>query len=274
MACPSERNVTMKDDLYLSRLVLDTKSPRVQMGNAQASEMHRILMRGFVLKSTGHERADVGLLYRLESDHTGREQTLIVQSAVDPDWRFARTRGDRIADEIESKEVGDMFDVMDKGRLVRFRVMLSARTRVPSHLRVRNRGFMTGQNRQPSGDRPDVAEGDRPSNDSRKKHGDGQPRKRGREWTCTDIDDVINWFRNREDHLGFALTRAGNGSILLDVSRRVTIQIEGYGKSKVSGCMVNGVLTITDEAKFEQSVRNGIGRARTYGFGLLSLMPY
>ncbi len=70
--------------MYLSRLILNPRSRRVQREIANLYEMHRTLMRAFADDlQEGEER----VLYRLETGRNGA-LTLLVQSWTLPDWSY------------------------------------------------------------------------------------------------------------------------------------------------------------------------------------------
>ncbi len=77
----------MSSSLYLSRLVLDPRSRRVQRELANPYELHRTVMHAFGEPGRGDGER---VLYRV--DHMRGEVTLalLVQSAAAPDWRFLR----------------------------------------------------------------------------------------------------------------------------------------------------------------------------------------
>jgi len=68
--------------MYLSRLILNPRSRRVQREVANPYEIHRTLMRAF---SDDLEEGSERVLFRLESGRDG-DLTLLVQSWALPDW--------------------------------------------------------------------------------------------------------------------------------------------------------------------------------------------
>ena len=220
-------------ELYLSRLMLNTRNNRIQMANARAQIMHYILLDAFERVDSETPRSDAGLLYRLERDGPTDEQQLLVQSKSKPHWAFAERDRLLIDNGADVKEISPIFDAFTEGRRLRFRVLLSARSRLP------------------------------PINGARGQHRNN-----------VDLPDVIEWFRSREERLGFALTVDSEGAIQLTVSRKQFVGISANQRQGVTGCATDGILAITDKEAFERSVRDGIGTAKTYGFGLLSLMPH
>ena len=218
--------------LYLSRLILNTRSARVQLANARASEMHKLLMTAFRGLDSDTARRDVGLLYRLEGGGASEEQVLLVQSHAEPCWDAPSEAELVVNGGVDVKEIGSIFGVMSEGRMLRFRVLLNARSRINISADIRGTNKIN-----------------------------------------LDVPDLVDWFGRRRGTLGFALSKGGGGEVQLDVSRRQLVS-RGYNlDDAIMGCMVDGVLSITDNEVFERTVREGVGRARTYGFGLLSLMP-
>ena len=72
---------------YLSRLILNPRSRRVQAEAARPYEMHRSLMHAF---PDGLAPDQERVLWRLEVEERGGELTLLVQSWGPPDWAWAR----------------------------------------------------------------------------------------------------------------------------------------------------------------------------------------
>ena len=73
--------------MYLSQLILNPRSRRVQREIAQPYQMHRTLMKAFPDDlGSGQERA----LFRLEQPGHDRQLVLLVQSRMSPDWSFLR----------------------------------------------------------------------------------------------------------------------------------------------------------------------------------------
>lgn len=74
--------------MYLSRLILNPRSRRVQREAADPYQMHRTIMRAFPNHLTeGAER----VLFRLEHQPRAGILTLLVQSLTVPDWSWLET---------------------------------------------------------------------------------------------------------------------------------------------------------------------------------------
>ena len=78
--------------MYLSRLILNPRSRRVQREIGEPYQMHRSLMRAFADDlAEGDER----VLYRLEQPARGGALSLLVQSWTLPDWSWLAEPGGR-----------------------------------------------------------------------------------------------------------------------------------------------------------------------------------
>jgi CRISPR system Cascade subunit CasE len=75
--------------MYLSRLILNPRSRRVQRELAEPYEMHRSLMRAF---SSGLAAREERILFRVD-DHPRRGLELLVQSWETPDWTWLEEAG-------------------------------------------------------------------------------------------------------------------------------------------------------------------------------------
>ena len=95
---------------------------------------------------------------------------------------------------------------------------------------------------------------------------------RGKHAVAVQTPNVIDWFSKRQSQLGFTLAREGDERVALDVMRYRSVRVKGREKMPV--CLVNGTMQVVDTAAFERSVRSGVGRGRSYGCGLVSVMPY
>ena len=79
----------MSHGLYLSRLLLDLRSQRVQRELGDLYEMHRTVMAAF---PDGCRGAGERVLFRVDPLRGRAEAALLVQSRVEPDWTFLAHR--------------------------------------------------------------------------------------------------------------------------------------------------------------------------------------
>src|SRR5262245_34578903 len=72
--------------MYLTRLLLNSRTRAVQHDLADCQHLHRTLMRGFPDDLGPEARARLGLLFRVEPEHPDGGLALLVQSQAVPDW--------------------------------------------------------------------------------------------------------------------------------------------------------------------------------------------
>lgn len=75
-----------------------------------------------------------------------------------------------------------------------------------------------------------------------------------------------NWLARKGKAQGFQVRRA-----LIQLEDQSRFEKNGAGCVTLSAVCFDGVLTVTDPAAFRTAVESGIGRAKAFGFGLLSL---
>jgi CRISPR system Cascade subunit CasE len=98
---------------------------------------------------------------------------------------------------------------------------------------------------------------------------DGSRKKNGRRVPITQREDLIQWLQRK----------AGAGGFVFDPETLRTIPRgrEFFHKSGAHGTLAavefQGTLTVNDKTLFLQTVRQGIGSAKAFGFGLLALTP-
>lgn len=82
----------------------------------------------------------------------------------------------------------------------------------------------------------------------------------------------IQWLIARAESRGFQVPLLENGEPAVQVSDRQRISFRrGEGTVTLATARFDGILEIKDSAVFRNSIANGIGRAKGYGCGLLTL---
>lgn len=248
----------MSTNVFLSRLVLDLRSPQVLAELAQPYEMHRTLMRAFPRASGNVEaRAHFGVLFRTEVDDAARIVKVYVQSNVEPDWSFLACLGsylstNRQSPAYECKDITSALRSLKAGQTVAFRLRANPTKRLAR---------------------------------------DGDPLK-GKRVALFKESEQIEWLRGKGvgglDGVpgGFELVMRPASS---DEGTRwgvtqVRVCPEGSAKGKKMdtqgghltchfSVLFEGLLRVTDVEAFVETVRCGIGPGKAYGFGLLSVAP-
>lgn len=211
--------------MILSRLRLQPRDLAVLRDVADVRELHRTVMRGFDDQAGEAPRAQLGVLFRLE---TRPDLTLVVQSLADPRW-------ERLPEgyvlEAEYKRADSVLDAAQPGRWLRFRLVAN-----PS--------------RKTETVRP----------------GEEAPRN-SRRVALTGDDERLDWLIRRGEAGGFAVGH----DLRIDPLRPFEEAGRRRDRIYVRSARYEGVLRVTDAERFRTSLREGIGPAKAYGCGLLSI---
>lgn len=284
--------------LFLSRLRLNLRHPRVQRSLGDAQALHQLVMSLFPAMETDTARAAMGVLYRIDeaepvpgqvSAGATRWQTidtdpvLIVQATVaprlargergtgpdaGPAWAAGMLRDDTGPDDaLATRDVAPVFGGIVDGQRLGFRLRANPTKRL-------------------SLTRPDDEErGPDALLNRHRAEGKGT----GPRVALLQPDEQVAWLVRQGERHGFALlpqertwTARGNPdaptepaapSFVLTTASVRTGGIRGRQRERLTHNAVtfDGELTVTDADVFRMALRSGIGPARAYGFGLLSV---
>jgi CRISPR system Cascade subunit CasE len=222
--------------MFLSKLILDTRNRRARSDLARPYEMHRTLMNSYPYARV-ENRCD--LLFRVEPSKTG-PPVVLVQTRDDPaDW--SRLPDGYLLEPAACKR----FDLaVSAGQRLRFRLRGNPTKRVASK-NERLGGVMTGKRVGL------VAE-----------------------------SEQIRWLLRKAEPSGFRIPGEWVDAPDQLPNFRVDVIPEGRDRNDKPGhsgeflaVRFEGVLTVTDPQKFHTAVAEGIGSAKAFGFGLLSIAP-
>lgn len=247
--------------LYLSRLLLDPRSRQVRSELASPYEMHRTLMHAFErfpLDQSRNARETFGVLFRAEAEpHVGRV-LVYVQSNVEPDWSFlSHSPGYLLSQPGDAnptfKNVAAAYQKLRDGQVLAFRLRGNPTKRIGKD--AEHSGALTGKRV-------------------------GLLRE----------DEQIAWLTRRGHERekgrpgGFELLSAESTDVLGETRwvPRVAARSEGKqeGRKRAGGSphttthmavVFDGLLRVTDAEAFRETLARGIGSAKAYGFGLLSI---
>lgn len=241
--------------IHLSRLILNPRGREVRRDLANCQDLHRTLMSGFP-HSDGDAvgaRQRFGVLYRLEpSPRGGGPPTLLVQSDVAPDWsRLAPSYLLETADALNPacRSVDAAYRTLTPGRVLRFRLRANPTRKV------------------------DTRSG-----------ADGE-RRNGRRVPVANDEARLTWLSDKATAGGFRLLKVRERTDVPDVRanaieevigfRRDPAAADGAARQKLTfaGILFDGNLVVTDPERFYETLRQGIGPAKAYGYGLLSIGP-
>jgi CRISPR system Cascade subunit CasE len=242
--------------IYLSRLYLNPCSRAVRADLADCHALHRTILRAFPPTPDGVQTArdHFEVLYRVEEDcHSSGALTLLVQSAVVPDWshllpRYLVPAGGWQANP-ESKRVDQLYAGLEDGMILAFRLRANPTRKVDTH---------SGPNGE---------------------------RRNGRRVALRDEAEQLEWLRRKGSQHGFALLATSVNPDVADVRTRNSGKVTGArrpadGTAAPSGrrltfgsVLFEGRLRVVDAATMRDALMRGIGSGKAYGFGLLSVAP-
>jgi CRISPR system Cascade subunit CasE len=220
-------------DLYLSQLTLNPRSRAVQGDLADCHALHQRVMMGFPTTDPS-PRATLGILYRLDLDARTGIPCLLVQAHVAPDWTPLQ-HTEYLATAPLIKSIGETYAAIRTGTRLRFRLQANPTKRV----------------------------------------GTGQPGA-GKRVELQREPDQMEWLARQGATHGFRVLDARvRGAI------GVNGKIHGWQRGEVGAARrltvgtatFDGALEVIDGMAFLAALRGGIGPAKAYGCGLLSIAP-
>jgi CRISPR system Cascade subunit CasE len=226
--------------MFLSRLCPNIRRRQVRFDLASAYEMHRTLWRAF-------PAADLGrILFRVDPDRTGGRPLVLVQSDLQPEW------------ERLSEREPDYFSIMPE--LKQFDLSFAAGQRLRFRLRANPTKKIGTSSKEAR-----LA--------GKKEHGQRIALLRD--------DEQVAWLLHKGEEGGFRIPgQWADGKDNRKVPNfRVEVIPEGWVRCGKNGhtdgrffaVRFEGILEVTDPAAFERTVADGVGAAKGFGFGLLSL---
>lgn len=222
--------------MFLSKLTINVRSREFRRDYANVYDMHRTVMSAFPDVTDDTPRQACGVLWRLDSTREGFVQ--YVQSHTTPDWR--RLPAGYLTEPATHRSLQPVLDALTPGRRLAFRMVAN-----PTH----------------SGPAP----------------GGRGTRGRGKRLAHTTPDKQIEWLIRQGGACGFAIPAATNGEP--DVAPSPSPMLGGRNSPTNSGRITirpvryDGHLVITDADALAEAIKKGIGRAKAFGCGLLSLAP-
>lgn len=222
--------------MFLSLLRLNPHSAHVQRDLRDPHDLHRTIMRAFppVLDPEYEARAYWGVLHRLETERRTGRLLLYVQSKIEPDWTVLPA--DYLIDDGMTNPAVKRVDKP-------YQALAAGRV-----LRFRLR-----------------------ANPTRKvdtKSGPAGERRHGKRVPVLGVEAQVSWLVRKAAQHGFELLQvsiAASGS-----PERVHSHRSG---GTFQGVVYEGRLKVLDAERFQEALVQGIGPAKAYGFGLLSVGP-
>ncbi|PRX43580.1 CRISPR-associated Cse3 family protein [Prauserella shujinwangii] len=226
--------------MYLSRLVPDPSSHDFLRDLGDLQHMHRTVMSGFP-EVTGDTpaRSHHAVLWRLDRARTS--QTLYVQSGTRPDWGHL---GDYLARPAEVRELSPVLDALRPGRLLAFRLLANPTKRQhPEH--QRDPGWRGG--------------------------------RRDNRYPIRKPEDQLAWLIKQGQRHGFIVPAGADTrpDVAVSPAARRTGRQTGRRANTITVDPVryDGHLVVTDPDALREALGTGIGPAKAYGCGLLTVAP-
>ncbi len=229
--------------MYLSRLLLDPRSPSVRRDAGNLHAMHRTVMSAFPGLPGEAARAAHGVLWRLEPDERRGRLELLVQSTTIPDWSSVPP-GYLREPSPETKSVDTALASLTSGMRLRFRLVANPTRKIDT------------------------------------KSGPDGDRRNGQRVPLRGEEEQLSWLIRKGQAAGFSVG-ANPGEAVRSVVARPLGDLVGWRKHAgdeaaritLRGTGFEGVLSVTDGELLRQAVCTGIGPGKAYGFGLLSVAP-
>lgn len=232
--------------MYLSRLWLNPMNRAVRRDMADPHNMHRSILRGFPeVSGEMKARAENSVLYRLDADRDLGRLTLYVQSKTKPNW--------------ENLEPGYLLNLGEDVVNPAIRSVTEAWAHLQNDLVL---GFRLRANPTRRVDTKSDADGKRRNGKRRPLIGD---------------DARIAWLARKAQEGGFVLVTGANGlPDLRIIEERFVSGRRGNERGDsmtltFAPVIYEGRLRISDVEKFRQTLEAGVGPAKAYGFGLLTV---
>ncbi len=223
--------------MYLSRLLLNPRSRTVRQDSVNCYALHQRVMSGFpTVEADGEARARLGVLYRLDVEPRGNVWRLLVQSRVEPNWRLLPADYLLTAGGNPAcKEVDQFYAALRAGQVLQFRLRANPTKKIDT-----------------------------------KTLSDGR-RRNGKRVELRTVEEQLAWLQRKGEAGGFVPLQAATRPDKVAGARPTDA---GGGAGLTFGSVVlDGVLRVADADRFRETLIQGVGGARAFGFGLLSVAP-
>lgn len=219
--------------MYLTRFRINTARRGAQKLLMSPQAMHAAVLSGFPRRED-HTREDARTLWRV--DHgPNRQSTLYVVSPTRPDFtHLVEQAGWPTTDTWETRPYDSLLSRLDKGQVWAFRLTAN------------------------------------PTRNGRRSDSSTKTQRFGE----VTVEQQKRWLVTRAERHGFSIVRQSDGELNLIVrDRRIHRFTRGRGEPPVTlvTATYDGVLQVEDPVLFRRVLTQGIGHARAYGCGLLTL---
>lgn len=228
--------------MYLARGVLNPASRDVQRDLSDAMGLHRTVMKAFPDALGANPRKTLGVLHRVDEDRRRGELVLFLQSAARPD--FTRWPEGYF---VSTDQDLDLALAGDEGN-PRVRAVDAERERITGGDRFAFRLRANTTKKILTKSLPDGT------------------KQNGKRVPVRGDEERLRWLERRGSQFGF---RAEGVRIT-----ELPTTLGGRSKDHTltfAGCVFEGTLEVTDASAFRLGLAEGVGPAKAFGFGLLSV---
>jgi CRISPR system Cascade subunit CasE len=228
--------------MILSRLTLNLRSHAAIRDLADCQQMHRTILN-FFPSAGAAPRREFALLFRIECSSIG-DPYVIIQSREIPD--LGRLPSGYLAKPPEVKDVSEAYAALRPGMKLRFRLRANPTRKIDT------------------------------------KSGPGGERRNGRRVDLRSDEARLGWLARKAAGAGFTILSVKCSTDVSDVrlvpqARSIGYRTDAGGERRkltFASILFEGVIEMNDPAKFRAALDYGIGSAKAYGFGLLSIAPF
>lgn len=221
--------------MYLSRFQINTVRRGARKLLASPQALHAAVLAGFP-RPEDHTRDGARTLWRLDSN-PHNQMVLYILSPGQPDLtHLVEQAGWPTTETWQTRPYATVLDNLDKGQRWAFRLAAN------------------------------------PTRNGRAPRGSADTQRFG----AVTVEHQTRWLTDRAERNGFVVDRQGDGELNLVVHQRRTVTFRrNHGERPVTlvTATYDGVLVVQDPALFRRTLVCGIGHARAYGCGLLTLAP-
>lgn len=219
--------------MYLSRIILNSRSHQARSELANVYELHRTVMRAFAGRATEADR----VLFRMDIHPKTGIPTLLVQSSLEPDWSFLKEAGrDYLLTDADLPLEVDNPAIKSFDLTLRVGQTLGFRLRANPTKKVAREGHRQGQR-----------------------------------VGLVHEKEQIAWLQRKIEAAGAVLLSAqvtNDGNAGGKLYRKDETHLLRF-----TSAQFDGVLQVTNPDLLAQTIGMGFGSGKGLGFGLLSLAP-
>ena len=231
--------------MHLSRIQINPARRQGQRLLASPQAMHAAVLASF--PQDGDERGRV--LWRVDRDETKRWLYVVSQPAPDFAHIVEQAGWQTTHDTWAVRPYAQLLGRLETGQRWGFRLTANPTRSTTSHGPVRSR------------------------HDELQPHAAGSDRPRSKRYGHVTVEQQCSWLLERAERWGFAVDERDGVPDLVVRERRVERFQRKARTVTVAKATFDGVLTVTDVAAFREVLVSGVGPAKAYGCGLLTVAP-